>query len=252
MAAADGRPSQVNGRRIAAYSRAPASLTLEHSPEGIAWRESFVKTIAVLFALVAAMLPGPASAEGLDISTYNKLDSAAKKFVLIAAKGHDPRQQNEFANMVREQLRARGWKETEFKAADVAVFVQYQASAGSKSSQHDSTTPDGADRQGDMASPRGTVAGAVPVAYTHASTSIEPVHTAAASGPTYERTLRIEMFEVKAFMRNMQMVPVFDTTVRSSGSSGAGESAVPELMKAAFEEFPGSPGTTRRTAGPPQ
>ena len=103
-----------------------------------------------------------------------------------------------------------------------------------------------------MASPRGRVAGAVPVAYTEASTSIEPMHTTAASGPTYERTLRIEMFETKTFMRNMKMVPAFDRTLRSSGSSVAAEHAIPELMKAAFEEVPGAPGTTRRTAGLPQ
>jgi hypothetical protein len=212
-----------------------------------------VKTFAVLLAVVAAVLAGPASAEGLDISTTNKLDNAAKKFVLIAAKGHDPRLQEELGNRVREQLTARGWKVTEFKAADVAIFVQYHATADSKSSQNPSENPDVAASRGDMANPRGRLAGAVPVAYTAASPSIEPpMHTAAASSPAYERTLRIEMFDTKAFMRNMKMVPVFDMTLRSSGTSAAAESAVPELMKAAFEEFPGPAGTTRRTAALPQ
>ncbi len=210
-----------------------------------------MKTFAVLLALVAAVLAGPASAEGLDISTTHKLDNGAKKFVIIAAKGHDPRQQQDLGDRVREQLTARGWKATEFKAADVAIFVQYHATADSKSSQNPSANPAAAS-QGDVASPRGRVAGAVPVAYTGASTSIEPMHTAVANGPATERTLRIEMFETKAFMRDMKMVPVFDRTLRSSGSSGSVESAVAELMKAAFEDFPGAPGTTRRTAELPQ
>lgn len=211
-----------------------------------------MKTFAVLLAFVSAVLAGPAWAEGLDISTTNKLDNGAKKFVLIVAKGHDPRQQEKLGDMVREQLTARGWKGTEFKAADVAIFVRYHATADSKSSQSASASPDVAASQGDMANPRGRVAGAMPVAYTGASASIEPMHTAAADGPAYERTLRIEMFDTKAFMREMKMVPVFDRTLRSSGSSGAIESAVPEMMKAAFEDFPGAPGTTRRAAELPQ
>ena len=93
-----------------------------------------MKTFAVVLAFVAAVLAGPATADDLDVSTYNTLDNAAKKFVLIAAKGHDPRLQEELGNRVREHLTARGWKATEFKAADVAIFVQYHATAGSKSS----------------------------------------------------------------------------------------------------------------------
>jgi hypothetical protein len=52
-----------------------------------------------------------------------------------------------------------------------------------------------------------------------------------------ERALHIEMFAAKPFMQDMSMVPVYDATVRPAGPAG-----LPDLMKAAFEQFPGTPG----------
>jgi hypothetical protein len=187
-----------------------------------------VKSIAVLLALAAAVLAAPASAQRVEVSTNNALDNAAKKFVLIESKGQDARQQELCNGMLREQLRARGWNETDFKRADVAVFVTYRATAARET-----------------ASSRPGSTGVMPVAYGQTAAA----ETAAAPGPKYERELRIEMFETKAFMRNMKMVPLYDATLRSWASAPDAAGALPELMKAAFEEFPGLPGKSQRTTG---
>jgi hypothetical protein len=61
------------------------------------------------------------------------------------------------------------------------------------------------------------------------------------NGAAAERTLHSEMFAARAYMKNMNFVPVYDAMVRAAGDGGAA-AALPELMKAAFEEFPGTGG----------
>jgi hypothetical protein len=61
-----------------------------------------------------------------------------------------------------------------------------------------------------------------------------------------ERTLRIEMFAARPFVRDMTMVPVYDAIVRSSAKASPQDSADPELVGAVFEHLPGGSRDTGR------
>jgi hypothetical protein len=148
--------------------------------------------------LVALLLAtGAAAAHDATVQTQNQLDARPKKYVVVPSRGQDAAQYQQCASLLKRELAAKGWRETAFESADVAVFVRYAA--------------DGRDA----------------------------TKSAATEAPA--RTLRIEMFAAKPFMKDMSFVPVYDARV-STPAAGDAAGSLPELMKAAFEDFPGKSG----------
>lgn len=148
-----------------------------------------MKSIATA-CIAAGLLALPvAHAQDAIVQTQHHLDAQPKKFVLVPARGQDPVQYRQCADLMSRELGTKGWKETAFESADVAIFVQY--------------APTGA-------------------------------------GARAERTLHIEMFAAKAFIKDMTLVPVYDAVVRAPAAVGG--AALPDLVKAAFEQFPGASG----------
>lgn len=144
-----------------------------------------------LAALLA--VTGVSHAHDAVVQTQHQLDAAPKKYVLIQSRGQDAAQYQQCSTLLKQELAAKGWRETPFEAADVAVFVRY-APAGAAGK------------------------------------------TAASDGAPQ---LRIEMYAAGPFMKDMSFVPVYDARVRAEGDGAA---ALPELMKAAFQGFPGPAG----------
>jgi hypothetical protein len=143
-----------------------------------------VKSIASACAVVALLMAvPPALAQDAVVQTQHRLDAAPKRYVLVPSRGQDPAQYRQCTTLLQRELDTRGWKETAFDSADVAIFVQYAPAAAG------------------------------------------------------ERALHIEMFAARPFMKDMSMVPMYDAVVRPAGAAG-----LPDLMKAAFEQFPGAPG----------
>jgi len=205
---------------------------------GIDIEGSAVRTIAVPLVLAVALLAGHAAAQDTEVRTFNNLDTAPKKFVLVPAKGQDAIQQDLYAKLVRDQLNARGWRETTFVAADVAIFLQYQSSATRNAALKHPTRPSSVQVKGVTASSATVTTRAAGL--TADAPTGQPVQP--------ERTLRIEMFAARPFVRDMTMVPVYDAIVRSSAIASPQNSADPELVGAAFEHLPGGSLDTGRDA----
>jgi hypothetical protein len=205
---------------------------------GIDVEGSAVRTIAVPLALAVALLAGRAAAQDTEVRIFNNLDTAPKKFVLVPAKGQDAAQLDLYAKLVRDQLNARGWRETAFVAADVAIFVQYQLSPTRNAVLKHPTRPSSVEVKGVTAS-----------SATVTTRAAGPTAEAATGQPVQqERTLRIEMFAAKPFVRDMTMVPVYDAVVRAAPRASHQDSADPALVGAAFEHLPGGSRDTGRDA----
>ena len=203
-----------------------------------------MRNIALPLALLATMLVAPASAQNVETRSLNTLNSAPKKFVLIKAYGQDPVELERYARLVRDQLNAKDWKEAAFVAADVAVFVDYRIAA--LRTEVSRTKAPASDAIGPGTSGRPTT-GLTTVGLQ--SDNAEPEVTTAYAMPpevTHERSVRIEMFAAKPYVRNMNLVPVYDMTVRSSGGAGSLDSAMPELVKAALAPIAERPSKTKR------
>ena len=195
-----------------------------------------MRFITLPLALLAALFVGSATAQAVGPRSLNALDSAPKKFVLVKAQGQDPAQLERYARLVRDQLNAKDWKEAAFVAADVAVFVDYRIAAP-HSEVSRTEVPATADAVGGAAG--GRTAGLMTVGLE--SPAAEPAAAASAPPPEadHERSVRIEMFAAKPFMRNMRLVPVYDMTVRSSDSVGSVDAAMSDLVKAALAPIAG-------------
>lgn len=205
-----------------------------------------MRNIALPLALLAAVLVGPVAAQNVQPRSLNALGGAPKKFALVKAYGQDPVQLERYAELVREQLNAKDWKETAFVAADVAVFLDYRtASLRSDVSSTKAQTSDAID-----ASTSGSPTMGLTTVGLKSGSSEPEMTTAAAIPPAAitESSVRIEMFAAKPYVRNMKLVPVYDMTVRSSGGNGSLDAAMPELVKAALAPIAGG----RRTASEAQ
>ena len=232
------RPGREGYPFVAHFSEFSTGHRCETLAMGIDVEGSAVRTIAVPLVLAAALLAGRVTAQDTEVRTFNNLDTAPKKFVLVPAKGQDAVQQDLYANLVRDQLNARGWRETAFVAADVAIFVQYQFSATRNAALKHPTRPS-------SVAVKGVTASSATVTTRAAGQTAD-----AATGRLVqqERTLRIEMFAAKPFVRDMTMVPVYDAIVRSTARASSQDSVDPALVGAAFEHLPGGVHDTGRDA----
>lgn len=230
-AAGPGRPPI--SRSISEFS---AGHRCETPAMGIDVEESVLRTIAVPLALAVALLAGRAAAQDTEVRTFSNLDTAPKKFVLVPAKGQDAIQQDLYAKLVRDQLNARGWRETAFVAADVAIFVQYQLGPNRNAALKHPTRRSSVEVKGVTASS----------ATVTTRAAGQTADAATGQAIQQERTLRIEMFAARPFVRDMTMVPVYDAIVRSTARANSQDSADPALVGAAFEQLPGGSRDTGR------
>jgi len=209
----------------------------------------------VLLLTIVATLVGCANPplEG-KVTRFHSLDVTTRTFSIVP--NPDQRESLEFrsyANLVRNQLLARGWRETDFSSADVAVFFQYQISQG---------------RAVNFSYP---ILGAVPsgISYTtgtfntfgntstlNATTTRQStlgvVGTGVGSRTEFDRAVRLTMFSAVAYRATSKMERVYEGEIRSAGSTGDLPTVMPALIQGLFQDFPGASGSTRTVAIPIQ
>lgn len=209
----------------------------------------------IALAVFSLLLNGCGATLQAQVNTFHTLDSAPKKYVLIPTKDQQNLEYQTYANLVRQQLNARGWMESSYETADVAVFMQYAIGQGRQVTftyPIFGTVPTGntyTTGTANLSSYGGYSTGTYSATTTQ-QTTVGVVGSGTDSRTEFDRALRIDMFAVPPYISDKKMVPVLELKVHSTGSTGTLPPVMPALVRAAFEDFPGRSGNTRSASVP--
>jgi len=214
---------------------------------------TLTRLAASSLAVVGVLLAGCATFVQSQVTRFHQLDSAAKKYVLVPTKEQENSlEHTAYSALVRTKLNALGWSETPFDQADVAVFVQYAIGAGREvafsypiigqvpTGNTYSTSTFNVNSYGTNYA-TGTVN-----TQTTRQTTFGVVGTGVGTATVFDRALRVDMVSVPEFKATNRVVPVYEGTVRSAGSTGVLSQVMPALVEALFKDFPGTSGRTDR------
>lgn len=206
----------------------------------------------VLIALLSLLTGcGTPSLQGA-VSRFHVLPASPQTFVIVPDRDQaDSLEFRSYANLVRQALQARGWKESTMPDADLAVFFQYSISQGRQiafSYPIFGQVPTGTSTTTGTLSTFGNTSN-IYATTTH-QTTIGVVGTGVGSRTEYDRALRVLMFSLPAYRAKQSMERVYEGEIRSSGSTGDLPTVMPVLVRGLFDDFPGISGTTRRVNVP--
>lgn len=207
--------------------------------------------LALILIVLVATLAGCATLQG-SVSRFHVLTTSPQAFVIIPIRDQqDSLEFKSYANLVRQALQARGWREGTLDAADVAIFFQYSISQGRQvafSYPIFGQVPTGTSITTGTVSTFGNTSNIY--ATTTGQTTTGIVGSGLGSTTEFDRALRVLMFSLPAYRATQNMERVYEGEIRSSGSTGDLPTTMPVLIRGLFDDFPGASGTTRRVNVP--
>lgn len=211
-----------------------------------------IRRILATFALTATLAGCGTPALQGSVSRFHVLAISPQTFVVVPDRDQsDSLEFRSYANLVRQALLARGWREGDMATADVSVFLQYSISQGrnvtfsypifGQAPTGSSTTTGTVSTYGNMSSVYAT---------TTAQTTTQVVGSGVVSQLEYDRALRVLMYSLPTYRSTQKMERVYEGEIRSSGSTGDLPTVMPVLVRGLFEDFPGRSGTTSHVKVP--
>jgi hypothetical protein len=195
--------------------------------------------------LLLAMLPGCALLRS-QVAVVHQLpkDLSGITYVMIPFKEQEGRVTHKvYEEAVRQQLNAKGFRETTVDQAQTVVFFAYGIDTGrAVDSSYPIIGPTGA-------TTCSTFIG-TPKSYRCLDSSPWPwptdevVETRETKQTEYTRVLRLDIVDKQALAEG-NIKKLYEGKVVSSGSSDQLMKVLPTMVKALFEDFPGQSGSTR-------
>ncbi len=208
------------------------------------------RLILVLLAIVS-LLAGCRTLQGT-VRRFHVLPASPQSFVIVPDRDQgESLEFKSYANLVRQALQSRGWREGTTATADVAVFFQYSISQGRQvtfSYPIFGQVPTGTSTTTGTVSTYGNTASIS--ATTTQETRSGVVGSGVDSRTEFDRALRVLMFAMPTYRATQKMERVYEGEIRSTGSTGDLPTVMPVLVRALFDDFPGSSGTTRKVNVP--
>jgi hypothetical protein len=213
-----------------------------------------MNTFRALLILVFASLVAGCGTPPLQgaVSRFHVLPASPQSFVIVPDRDQgDSLEFRSYANLVRQALAARGWREGTMATADVAVFFQYSISQGRQvafSYPIFGQVPTGTSTTTGTISTYGNTSNIYATTTRQTTTGI--VGSGVGSRTEFDRALRVLMFSLPTYRSSQKMERVYEGEIRSSGSTGDLPTVMPVLVRGLFDDFPGASGTTRRVNVP--
>lgn len=186
------------------------------------------------------------------VSRFHVLPGSPQSFVIVPDREQgDSLEFRSYANLVRQALQARGWREGDMATADVALFFQYSISQGRQvafSYPIFGQVPTGTSTTTGTVSTYGNTSNIY--ATTTRQTTTGVVGSGVGSRTEFDRALRVLMFSLPTYRATQKMERVYEGEIRSTGSTGDLPTVMPVLVRGLFDDFPGTSGTTRRVNVP--
>lgn len=208
--------------------------------------------IGLLAAFGLLTLTGCSTTLQGSVSRFHVLSTPPQTFVVIPESDQaESLEFRSYANLVRQALQTRGWREGTTETADIAVFFQYSISQGR---QVAFTYPIFGEIPTGTSTTKGTVSTYGKTSNIYATTTRETATGIVGSGTgsrtEFDRALRLLMFSLPTYRATQKMERVYEGEIRSAGSTGDLPTVMPLLLRGLFEDFPGTSGSTRRVNVP--
>jgi hypothetical protein len=189
------------------------------------------------------------------VTQFHQLDGAPKTFAIMPMDSQ--RQSLEFqqyAQLVKGHLQAKGWREAPFDAAAIGVLLQYNISSGRQVTfsypilgavpSGTSYTTGSINTQ--LSSPNSAYSTVTTT--TRTGTTLGVVGSGVGSRIEFDRAVRIDMVSLPEYRQTQKVASVYEGTINSTGRTGELAAVMPTLIHGIFEDFPGRSGGTRVTS----
>lgn len=194
-----------------------------------------MKNLLVVTVLLA-MLSGCALLRS-EVAVFHHLpeDLSGTTYVMIPFKEQEGRLQHKaYEEVVRQELNAKGFRETTLDQAQIVVFFAYGIDTGRRVVlSYPIIGQTGVEADGGPDSSPWPTYGVVGTRKT--------------AETQYTRVLRLDIVDKQALAEG-NIKKLYEGRVVSSGFSGQLVEVLPEMVKALFEDFPGQSGSTRTSS----
>jgi len=206
----------------------------------------FLLTTASMLAACQTMLQG-------QVSTFHTLDGKPlPTFTVVPLQNQEGSLQFQtYAQVVRQNLIQRGFKEAPPEQAAVAVFLVYRIDDGTQvtssypiwgqTGTRSSYTTGSVSTYGNTATYQGTTTNTPQYGVVGAGVRTDTV---------YRRVVNLDMVDRAATTQQRKLVKVYEATVVSDGSTGELTAVMPTLLTVLFQEFPAPSGSVRKATVP--
>jgi Domain of unknown function (DUF4136) len=205
--------------------------------------------------LVATVLLGLSACSFLrsQVAVFHQLpkDLSGTTYAMIPFKEQEASLEHKaYEEGVRQELNAKGFRETTVDQAQVAVFLFYAIDTGREIV---SSYPIIGQTGVSSSSTQGTIQSYGSYGTYSGTTTYTPTYGVVGTGVTsqteYTRVLRLDIVDKQA-LAGGNIKKLYEGKVVSSGSSSQLVQVLPTMIKALFEDFPGQNGSTRRSTRP--
>ena len=208
-------------------------------------------SVRILWIIAIALSLG-ACGQPVDITAFHTLSGnlAGKSFEMAPTESQQGSLEwQTYANMVASNLEAKGLRRVGAQGrADYVVFVAHAVGSGRTSV---SAMPMFGQTSAGTTTTTTSYVGRWPVQQTsytpptYGVTGYYPV-----SSTTFGKILKISMMDIKKSVAERTPVTVYEATVTSAGSSASLNRAIPAMVTAMFQDWPGKSGVTRHVEIP--
>ncbi len=202
----------------------------------------------LLVALFTSALSGCAMLLRSQIAVFHELPEgfAGTTYAMIPFKEQEGSLEHKSHEQgIRQELNARGFRETPLEQAEVVVFLSYGIDTGREVV---SSYPIIGQTGVSSSYTSGTVQSYGGYGTYSGTTTYTPRYGVVGTGVTsrteYARFLRLDFLDKKTLAEG-KIKKLYEGKVVSRGSSGQLVAVLPTMVKALFEDFPGKSGSTR-------
>jgi hypothetical protein len=206
-----------------------------------------MKNLLIATVLLGA-LSGCATLLRSQVAVFHQLpkDLSGTTYVMIPFKEQEGSlEYKAYEEAVRQELNAKGFRETTVDQAQVAVFLAYSIDTGREVV---SSYPIIGQTGVSSSSTYGTVQSYGSYGTYSGTTTYTPTYGVVGTGVTsqteYMRVLRLDIVDKHALAEG-NIKKLYEGKVVSSGYSGQLVQVLPTMIKVLFEDFPGQNGSTR-------
>jgi len=202
----------------------------------------------LIVTLLLGLLSGCASLLRSQVVVFHQLpkDPSSTTYVMIPFKEQEGSLEHKaYEDAVRQELNAKGLRETAVDQAQVAVFLSYAIDTGREVV---SSYPIIGQTGVSSSSTQGTIQSYGSYGTYSGTTTYTPTYgvvgTGVTSGTEYTRILKLDIVDKQALAQG-NIKKLYEGKVVSTGSSSQLATVLPTMVKALFEDFPGQSGSTR-------
>lgn len=202
----------------------------------------------LLAALLTSALSGCAMFLRSQIAVFHELPDGftGTTYAMIPFKEQEGSLEHKsYEQTIRQELNAKGFRETPLEHAEVVVFLSYGIDTGKEVV---SSYPIIGQTGVSSSYTSGTVQSYGGYGTYSGTTTYTPKYGVVGTGVTsrteYTRFLRVDLLDKKTLAEG-KVKKVYEGKVASRGSSGQLAAVLSTMVKALFEEFPGKSGRTR-------